>query len=443
MHIEELHLENFRGFKELTLKFPSNLAVIIGVNGSGKSSILDSLSILLTNLSVGIIKKVEEPKNKFYGIASLPLTDYRGIEWSDVNSQATETKATFCINLDDAFRNSFLGFGDEYDIKLALHSDTNRAGLSGIIQGDMSDQFENFIFQKLKRLDSSNIPIILHYRANRFADYIELKALKPEPIKFPQLYAYQGCTSIKQNDFTTFFQWFRTQEDIENEERLEVNPDYRDKQLEAVKRAIISLLGNDYINLRVKRTSNQMIVHKKGEELSVSQLSDGEKGLLAMVGDMARRLAIANPSLDNSLEGEGVILIDEIELHLHPQWQRKIIPNLTKTFPNCQFIVTTHSPQVLSNVHKENVFIIEDFQLVEHTPHTYGRDSNSILFELMGVSDRIPEVQKQIDSCLQLIDDDKLDQAKVELKILSDLLGEDDSEIVRANTLLDFFHRIE
>ena len=99
--------------------------------------------------------------------------------------------------------------------------------------------------------------------------------------------------------------------------------------------------------------------------------------------DLARRLAIANPWLgENALEGEGIILIDEIDLHLHPQWQRRVLPALTQTFPNCQFIVTTHSPQVLSEVPGESVFILENGKLLDYSPHTRGRDSNSILSEI-------------------------------------------------------------
>lgn len=76
-------------------------------------------------------------------------------------------------------------------------------------------------------------------------------------------------------------------------------------------------------------------------------MSDGEKCTIALFGDLARRMALANPNKDNPLDGEGIVLIDEIELHLHPLWQRRILNVLKKVFPNIQFIVSTHSPQVL------------------------------------------------------------------------------------------------
>lgn len=71
---------------------------------------------------------------------------------------------------------------------------------------------------------------------------------------------------------------------------------------------------------------------------------------MALLGDLARRIAIANPYRENPMEGEGIVLIDEIELHMHPSWQRRILGVLKQLFPNVQFIITTHSPQVLGSV---------------------------------------------------------------------------------------------
>jgi predicted ATP-binding protein involved in virulence len=194
-----------------------------------------------------------------------------------------------------------------------------------------------------------------------------------------------------------------------------------------------------FTNLRVRRQPTlRMTVEKNGEELIVNQLSDGEKCLLAMTGDLARRLSIANPSLKNPLEGYGVVLIDEVDLHLHPQWQRIIIPSLERTFPNCQFIVTTHSPLVLSYLKKEQVFLLEDFKLVEKTPHTYGRDVGSILFDVMAVLDRPDEIKKRLEKCNRLIDDENYDDAKREIDKLEVLLGPNDPEILRAKSMLTF-----
>ena len=101
-----------------------------------------------------------------------------------------------------------------------------------------------------------------------------------------------------------------------------------------------------------------MLINKNGLDLPVNTLSDGEKCLFSLVGDLARRLALANPNLTDPLQGSGIVLIDEIDLHLHPAWQRKIVGQLKDTFPNCQFIITSHSPQVLGELPASDIFIL-------------------------------------------------------------------------------------
>jgi predicted ATP-binding protein involved in virulence len=181
-----------------------------------------------------------------------------------------------------------------------------------------------------------------------------------------------------------------------------------------------------------------MMICKGETPLNINQLSSGEKTLLTLVADLARRLAIANPHRENPLIGNGVVLIDEVDLHLHPRWQRALIPQLQKTFPNCQFIVTTHSPLVLSNISHKKVIILEDFQPVKITPHTFGRDNNSILYELMGVKQRPDEMQQQFDQVYELIDDDHLKKAKKLLTQLSKVVGFNDPDIAYGNSLINF-----
>lgn len=172
-------------------------------------------------------------------------------------------------------------------------------------------------------------------------------------------------------DFRRFFEWFRNREDAENEsglpqdvlDKLSTKIDLdnavlnaltalmtssRDRQLTAVRTAISRFMPG-FSNLRVRRKPRlHMSIDKNGQTLNVLQLSQGEKSLMALVGDIARRLAMMNPMLENPLNGEGIILIDEVDMHLHPTWQRTIIQRLTTTFPHCQFVLTTHSPLVIS-----------------------------------------------------------------------------------------------
>ncbi len=150
-----------------------------------------------------------------------------------------------------------------------------------------------------------------------------------------------------------------------------------------------------------------MCATKRGHTLEINQLSDGEKCALAMMGDLARRLTLANPHTETPLLGGGIVLIDEIELHMHPSWQRAIIPILHKVFPNIQFIITTHSPQVLGELTKDfKVFKLsqseEDTEALDVVPGYY--DSNLVLEEYMGtpsVNENVEKLEEKIFACIQ------------------------------------------
>ena len=175
-------------------------------------------------------------------------------------------------------------------------------------------------------------------------------------------------------------------------------------------------------------------------ELRVDRLSDGEKLLIALVGDLVRRVALANPSLDNPLHGQGVVLIDEIEQHLHPEWQRKIIGNIRQTFPNVQFIVSTHSPQVLGEVHHEEVRCLyadpDHGQQVYSPERSLGLDSNSILEEVFGASRRKAEVTEKLEKIFELIALESYEAAQEHIAELETELGSDIPDLVKARTMI-------
>jgi len=440
MHIEKLRMKNFRGFKDVTIDFPSNLAVFIGENGSGKSSIIDCLDSLLFDLISRLLRVTRNSKSySIYGMNN-------GFGENDIANGSQETTNELVVSYSE-FRKEF-----SRDIKLLncfaypSSSEEPRRDLENSRLEDIQI-FEDFIKTLIDNKPNQSIPIIVCYSTkrtvieNRFS--VDPLLTMSNISKLSQLHCYTDATNQREIRFETFFLWFKNKEDLEQELKLDGDLSYQDYQLNSVRKAIISILP-DYKELKVKRSRMEIVLKKQDRELVLNQLSDGEKNLLVMVADIARRLAIANPDPSkNALEGEGIILIDEIELHLHPQWQRDIIPRLTSTFPNCQFILTTHSPQVLSNVKKENVFIVEDFQVYPADAYTFGRDSNSILSELMGVSERPVEIQNKLTECLYKIDDGQIDEAKIMLRELSDLIGQNDSEIVKANTLISFLSKVK
>jgi predicted ATP-binding protein involved in virulence len=438
MHIEKLRMQNFRGFKDVTIDFPSNLAVFIGVNGSGKSSIIDCLDNLLFELISPLMNSIRNAKN----FGAWGMNGFGENDISNGSQETTNELTIFYSEFSQAFsRNIKLLYCFAYPSSSEEpQKDFQRSNLSDV------ESFKIFISSQINNNPNKSIPIFVCYSTKRSVTSYRLSGndpLSPNIAKLSQIHCYTDAINQYNIDFATFFVWFKNKEDLEQEIRLDGNLNYQDYQLNLVREAVKSILP-DYTDLKVKRSRMQLVLKKQDHELVLNQLSDGEKNLLVMVADIARRLAIANPDpTKNALEGEGIILIDEIELHLHPQWQRNIIPRLTSTFPNCQFIVTTHSPQVLSNVKKENVFIVEDFQVYPADAYTFGRDSNSILSELMGVTERPVAIQNKLTECLYKIDDGQIEEAKILLHELSDLLGHNDSEIVKANTLISFLSKVK
>lgn len=189
-----------------------------------------------------------------------------------------------------------------------------------------------------------------------------------------------------------------------------------------------------------------MTVFKHGQEMRVDQLSDGEKCLIALIGDLARRLSIANPKKQNPLEGDGVVLIDEIDLHLHPGWQRMVLPKLADTFPNCQFVVSAHSPQVVGEVAAEQVRLFtqdEQSQISYVIPkQSKGLTTNEILDELMRSPSatetltRNSAVEKRLADVFRLIDEEQIQEARKQISELEEELHGDIPDLVRAKSLL-------
>ncbi len=428
MKVTRLRMTSFRGIDDLTLEFdPDAPTVLIGVNGVGKSSILDCLAIFLSRF-------IEE------------LIDFQNGRLRSVNRMRTESVFNEKISATKkSIKNGCQETRNEIWISSNpnLSRETTRWVFTSVLEGDfkLKQDLREFgalprsLQIQIKENPKASLPLTVYYPVNRAVFDIPLDV--PEEHSFKQLDAYDEALAGIHISFRSFFQWFRMLEDVENEERRD-NPDYRDRQLEAVRQAIYSLMP-DFSNLRVRRSPLRMTANKQGEEIAVNQMSDGEKCLLAMVGDLARRLAIANPGLENPLEGSGVVLIDEIELHLHPAWQREIIPALTRTFPNCQFIVTTHSPQVVSHVKPEGVYLLTKTPegIVAKRPESsFGRDSNRILEDLMGVPERPLEIKERLIELFRLIDRGDIEGARQLRQELASEIGYDEPEFARADVLI-------
>lgn len=441
MDVNRLQLQNLGRFQDLTIEFAptpeikGKITVLIGSNGAGKTSILKALA---TNLSwfAARIRSEKGSGNTFPEIV--------------VSNQGSSALATIEVVSDK---------GQTYSWSLAKTAKGKKATYSSNLSG--ATQLANTYREELAFDDKGSLPLVAFYPVERVVLDVPLKIRNRH--SFLQLDGYDNSL-VQGVDFRRFFEWFREREDIENEsgvsplfvERLkqEFSGDtdkvnsivtmlnaHKDKQLEAVRTAISRFIP-EFSNLRVQRKPRlHMSVEKNGEVLNVLQLSQGEKSLMALVGDIARRLAMMNPSLENPLEGDGIVLIDEVDLHLHPQWQRSIVQRLADTFPNCQFVLTTHSPLVISDSKNTLVYSLNDGELTKLSSQ-YGLDANAVLLGAMDTAIRNVDIDKKMKDLLGLIQDSKLEQAQLALTHLEEELGEGASaeneniEITKARILL-------
>lgn len=192
-------------------------------------------------------------------------------------------------------------------------------------------------------------------------------------------------------------QWIRVQEVLSAERPL------ARRHLKTMREAVSGFLPG-YKNLRSGDDKEPTLLLDKGKTtIDVEQLSDGERGMLSLVLDLARRLSQANPLSRNPLrDGEAIVLIDELDLHLHPKWQRTVVGQLTRAFPRCQFIATTHSPQIVASVQPEQVLLLRDGRAIQ-ADRTLGLDSNWILRALMETDERPKDSSKrvrQVETCI-------------------------------------------
>lgn len=393
MKIERINIDYFRGLKNVSIDaLDEHVNLFVGINGAGKTSILDAISLLFS----WYVARMSSAKGRGKDIA----TD--DISLHSPNGCSIELK---------------LKGGETWKLYRSLkYKKTDKSDLSAL------NRLVTILREKIDNDPRAAIPVLAYYNVNRVIPNRYPRMPRGKETE-TQLDAYKNCLASSQL-FSDFFNWFRLGEDYENEQ-YKNNRSYRDRGLDAVRQAMKQMFP-DYSEMRVSRRPLALLMHKGDEVFKINQLSDGEKCYIALVCDIARRLAIANPE-GNPLLGNGIILIDEIDLHLHPKWQQSVISKLTETFPNCQFFITTHSPIVASDA-KGAVFGISDGIISPKL--TYGRKSSDILASVFDIDmARSLYVQSLFNEAYDFIDhrDEKAFNAK--LQELIDILGADDPDV--------------
>jgi predicted ATP-binding protein involved in virulence len=456
MKLKRLTLANFRGFDQIDFSFADDVTVIAGVNGVGKSGVLMALT---SALSLAL------PKFTVSKEVSLSLKD------TDVQSSKPGLSVSVTIGLDvgqvivDLTRVAPLA-ADKVE-SLAKRRDELRFSLRETTKGSKEEQV---ILDEIRPIEiqldqASDIatvrilpndaatsgedlasrlkgdgkqPLAVFYSTSRF--FSRLPPALPKTKKIGAATAYNKALDQPEVSLNDFANWYR----IVVSEATAATKNRLFQQLEQAIQTFLPEVCN--LTLHDSRPP-RFSVTKSGQTLFLEQLSDGERGLLALVFDLTRRLATANPNSDNPIaEGVALVMIDEIELHLHPSWQRRVVRLLQSTFVRCQFVLTTHSPQVIGQIRPEKLRLLhlgEDSKVVlTKVSQSFGMDSSWILQHVMGVPARDYETEQRLSAIYRAIDDSALEAARGLAIQLRNDIG-DFPDLQEAFALLDRFELLK
>lgn len=426
MRIQNLTLQNFKCFENLELDFHPNLTVIVGANGSGKTSIMEGVAIAISTLFV----KMDGLSGRSIDKSQAHLKAFSIGSTKDVQPQYPVTvKASAVI--------------EEKEVSWARSLNKPTGSTTVIDARDIIDLGVHFQEQLRKGDTSLILPVIAYYGTGRLWDYHREKqndVFETNNRSNGYIDCVDGTANIK-----LMMNWFSkmTVQKYQNKELGLGNI----PELEAVYSAMEScykrITGSDFVKIQYNMGTRELEVAYKdtsGElmRISINQLSDGYKSTISLVADIAYRMAVLNPQLLGNVceETTGIVLIDEVDLHLHPTWQQQILRDLTEIFPRVQFIVSTHAPAVISTVKSENIVMLDEGEVYEPSGEIHGKDLNTIIRGVMHSTERPIEIKELFNQFYHWIDMEDAEKAEQILESLKEKIGNDDSEIAGCNVKL-------
>ncbi|MBQ9240143.1 MAG: AAA family ATPase [Duodenibacillus sp.] len=418
MRIASVHLKNFRGFEDITVDLEPHVNVIVGINGAGKSSLLEGIA--------RGIYAFGRQCNAFSFLEFDSLKDVRR------KSEVTGSRATFNPQ-----------YPCQCEVDVEHHGKSARSVLTYDGGKFPLESVQGEYRLDVKRLEES-WPLLLFFPAERHWGHMQqLNEVAAVTRKSQRVDAYNKWNAAATNA-QVFFSWFveksmeRMQLQAAGKENLEGH------DLEILRKTLQPLLRirNIYYDFIEKDIIVDWEASKDGgtARTAFSSLSDGEKEVICLFSEIVRRMGILNPHLgaETVTRTDGVVLIDELDLHLHPSWQRKIVTCLHQAFPQIQFIVTTHSPQILGEVRPENVILLNN-GAAEKPQQSFGLSTDSILTRVMETSATSKDIETDLGKISRLVDEDKIADAQNVLEALQRKVGYATPEMIRLQTLIEMF----
>jgi predicted ATP-binding protein involved in virulence len=378
MQIRHLYVRNFRGFKIREFNFSEQFNVLIGENGTGKTAILDALAIGAGSLFLG-----------FDEVSS------RNIHDDDV--------------LRVSYEREIVTIEKQYPVLIRCTGTVDNQtiiwsrGLTSS-KGRTTRQKATRIqtiatrLQKGVRIGSDDVvlPLIAYYGTGRL--WLQRKESSVSTMKpGSRLSAYADCLSPLSNQ-KKLVRWFKTMEIASLQSGQELNT------LTGVKTAISNCM-EDWQTVEFNVQEDELIAkHRDGHKLYFRLLSDGVRNMLAMTADIAYRAATLNPQFGREAASEtpGIVLIDEIDLHLHPKWQRRVVEDLRRTFPKIQFIATTHSEHIIQSLREGELIDLNSEDNVPSAEYE-GKSLEDISEHVMGVD--LPQQSERWKKMMQVAEE--------------------------------------
>jgi predicted ATP-binding protein involved in virulence len=430
MYLEKLKLHNFRCYEKLEIDFNRQLTVLVGKNGSGKTTVLEAIAIALGTWFVGFnivnakgINKRTDPLRKAYQIGA---TD-------DVQTQ-------FPVEIE--------AWGKIEESKdQILHWKRELYTPTGTMTTKDAKEIVEYAAEYQKAISEGRtdiyLPMVAYYGTGRLWDYHRQKrndVFKVSSRTNGYIDCLDGTANVKL--MMDWFQIMTINKYQRQEENLKSNPELDTVYL-AMEKCLTNLSGYSDVKIRYNMGTQELDVYyseqdKQRMRIPLNQLSDGYKGMISLVADIAYRMATLNPQLGTEVlsKGDGVVLIDEVDLHLHPAWQQKVIDNLMNIFPKVQFIVSTHAPAIISSVKTDKLRILSNKEVCMTANQVYGKDVNSVMKEIMGVNDRPDQFVELFEKFYRLLSEKKYDDAGAVLDKLDEERGYHDPEIAKCRVKL-------
>lgn len=406
MHLKELTLRNYKVFEDIRISFEPGVNLLIGDNGVGKSTVLDGIATALS----GIFIRME-------GVAARNISkddvriEHRPVGDSSMEFIYYEPVETGCALEVDNKEYSWNRTKEELS---SAHTKTDSKDCSLWLR-----KTANEIGSRLPMLSYQSAARVWRIKRGDFGNELT-KRLDDRRC------GYIGCMDSSM-DIKSIQQWCMKQELAVLQKKGTIAEYELFKDIVATFMKEIEELHQKPA-IYYSAQFNEFVYDNGLTDIVISKLSAGYQSLLWMVMDLGYRAALLNPECEDKSEIMGVVLIDEIDMHLHPKWQWRIVDALTTVFENVQFIIATHSPIVISSAKRARIIEISQDHKVIYHPVSYGYSVEDILL-FRQESESRPIVVKEIcDAIEAALDDDDIKRASVSLEQLSKLIGEDNSE---------------